>query len=114
MRGNATMSEWRLPDEMIARGEKVLEDWRWSSSRAADVFEAMAGACGTCQGDGYLRSDMADIDEPCEACHGTGLAGVEWRCRIDRAMDEYRCSYRDPEPHKGCGLVLVIPLDRSG
>ena len=73
--------------------------------------------CDTCEGDGYRRIDSADIDEPCAACHGTGLAGVRWECKIKvHALGDEACKRVDGsllDDHVLCGLVLVVPLERS-
>ncbi len=122
------MAEWRLPDEMIGRGENAMDNWRWSSSRAGDVFKAMVGACDVCEGSGKGAhhwgsnerlakiGDLPRID-PCEKCHSTGLAGVEWHCVSDLHWDQCR-SVRswglqgDIDDHADCRMRLIVDMER--
>ena len=114
------MSEWKLPDEMIGRGEKVVEDWG-DSAYAVDVFRAIVGACDVCKGSGKRPVPTTKgvqvpiFGEQCEPCHGTGLAGIEWRCKVTDDST-YEC-FQSDTPHayhkEVCGLILVVPLERS-
>ncbi len=89
-----------------------MDNWRWSSSRAGDVFKAMVGACDVCEGSGHKTErgkthsghDFMAVrhQETCEACHGTGLAGtvtIDTQGMPDRMLSK--------------GLKLVIDLERD-
>ncbi len=99
------MAEWKLPDEMI-----------WHDLREL--------ACDACEGIGtliygYGENEMgAGEESACSACHGTGLAGVEWHCVSDLHWDQCR-SVRswglqgDIDEHADCRMRLIVDLERS-
>ena len=120
------MSEWRLPDEMVGRASHELDH----PLTAEKVLRAAFGECDSCEGSGYVGPTLSGDDErllfakapnhlvteyiatagePCRACHGMGLAGVEWRCADD---SDYPCKQAHPCT-PDCRLALVIPLERS-
>ncbi len=100
------MSEWRLPDDLIWHDEDY-------DKPHIDLREL---ACDACKGSGH-RPLHPGLE--CVACHGTGLAGVEWLHRDGHGFFVYNV---DPEKQlpKGhncerlyCQLRLVVPLERS-
>ncbi len=110
----------------------MSEYWPFHSGTSMNKMrQVTALACDVCEGSGHKTErgkthsghDFMTVrhQEPCSACHGTGLAGVEWRCwGGDRAQFCERMTQRTlkhgneiPEQHAKCGLVLVVPLERS-
>ena len=97
---------WRLPD--------------WLTTLVGPATRHEYLACGVCNGSGTDETSNEGYgdNDPCKACHGTGLEGVEWRCLIYAeeagACDEPLQSHGWPgTEHAKCGLVLVVPLERS-
>ncbi len=96
------MSEWHLPE--------------WLRSA---FFEELL-ACDVCEGIGHKTERgkthsghdfrLVRHQEPCSACHGTGMAGVRWEDR-----NGFPCMFHSPDHNHddGCRLVLVVPLERS-
>ena len=96
-------------------------------------------ACGTCKGskqEGYMDDgggmgvDYAQLDvRPCRACHGMGLAGIEWFCEwemvndLDGRLLHHPCLPDSPHHFsKGwrwdgeppiCRMRLMIDLERN-
>ncbi len=105
----------------------MSEYWPFHSGTSMNKMrQVTALACDVCEGSGHKTErgkthsghDFMAVrhQETCSACHGTGLAGVVWRC-VGRDMDWDEC-VADQEiivggTHDKCGLVLVVPLERS-
>ena len=110
---------WRLPDKLIGRIQTAAMFDDDGTVGVRGSIEA-ALACGVCGGSGTDETSNEGYgdNDPCKACHGTGYEGVEWRCLIYAeeagACDEPLQSHGWPgTEHAKCGLVLVVPLERS-
>ncbi len=82
------------------------------------VTTSPAEQCPECGGNRYTRSNLGPYDQPCPACHGTGLAPRAQTAAVHlghcyQGQNEDNCKYGEDDCPAGCNSVPQAKPDTT-